>query len=66
MSFFSKNGEKEGKTGPFWEIGTNGRGEDKRKGCKRVNMVEILCTHVCEWKDENCGTIVGMWGVDKE
>jgi hypothetical protein len=26
--------------------GTSGRGEDIRKGCKRVNMLEILCIHV--------------------
>jgi hypothetical protein len=19
-------------------------------GCRRVNMMEILCTHVCKWK----------------
>jgi hypothetical protein len=29
-----------------WEV------EDIRKGCRRVNMVEILCTHVCKWKNE--------------
>jgi hypothetical protein len=22
------------------------------KGCRRVNMVQILCTHVCKWKNE--------------
>jgi hypothetical protein len=25
-----------------------GKGEDKRKGCRNVNMVEISCTHVCK------------------
>jgi hypothetical protein len=29
-------------------------GEDIRKGCTRVNMVEILFTHVCKWKNETC------------
>jgi hypothetical protein len=38
----NKNGEQEGKTGPVWGIGTSGRGKDIRKGCRRVNMVEIL------------------------
>jgi hypothetical protein len=26
-------------------VGTSGRGQDIRKGCRRMNMVEILCTH---------------------
>jgi hypothetical protein len=30
--FFLKNGELEGKTDPFWNIDTIGRGEDIRKG----------------------------------
>jgi hypothetical protein len=28
------------------EIGTSGRGENIRKECRRVNMVNILHTHV--------------------
>jgi hypothetical protein len=24
------------------------------KGCRRVAMVQILCTHVCKWKNETC------------
>jgi hypothetical protein len=43
---FIKNEEQEGKTGLVWGVGTNGREEDIRKGCRSVNMVEILCTHV--------------------
>jgi hypothetical protein len=35
-------------------IGTCGRGEDIRKGCRRVNMVEILGTHVSKWKNDIC------------
>jgi hypothetical protein len=27
------------------------------KGCKRMNMVQILCTHACKWKNE---TIPGI------
>jgi hypothetical protein len=46
--FFYKNGEQEGKTGPVWGAGISGREEDTRKGCRRVNMVEKLSTHVCK------------------
>jgi hypothetical protein len=24
------------------------------KGCRRMNMVQILCTHVCKWKYDIC------------
>jgi hypothetical protein len=34
-------------------MGISGRGEDTRKGCRRVNMVEIY-THVYKWKNETC------------
>jgi hypothetical protein len=29
-------------------------GEDVGKGFRRVNIVQILCTHVCKWKNETC------------
>jgi hypothetical protein len=29
-------------------------GEEIRKGCSRVNMVDILCTPACKWKSETC------------
>jgi hypothetical protein len=29
-------------------------GEEVGKGCGRVNIVQILCTHVCKWKNETC------------
>jgi hypothetical protein len=32
------------------------------KGCGRVNMIPILCTHVCKWKNETCENIPGMEG----
>jgi hypothetical protein len=44
--------EEEGRTGPAWGVGTGRRGEKVRRGCRRVNMVQILCTHVCKWKNE--------------
>jgi hypothetical protein len=31
-------------------VGTNRKGEDSKKGWRRVNMVEILCTHVMKAK----------------
>jgi hypothetical protein len=34
--------------------GTSGMGEDMGKGCGRVNMVQILYTLVCKWKNETC------------
>jgi hypothetical protein len=32
--------------GPVWRIDISGRGEDIRKGCRKVNVVEIVCSHV--------------------
>jgi hypothetical protein len=29
--------------------------ENVGKGCRRVNMVQILCTHACKWKNDACG-----------
>jgi hypothetical protein len=43
---FFKNGEQEGKTVPAWGLVTAGGEEDIRKGCRMLNVVEILCTHV--------------------
>jgi hypothetical protein len=34
--------------------GTSGRGENIRKECGRVSMMEILCSHVQKWKNETC------------
>jgi hypothetical protein len=33
-------------------VDTNGTGEEVGKVCRRVNMVQILCTHVCKQKNE--------------
>jgi hypothetical protein len=35
-------------------------GVDIRKGCKRVNSVEILCKHVGKWKMTPVETTPGM------
>jgi hypothetical protein len=35
-------------------VGTSGRGQDVRKKCMRVNMVEILSIQVGKWKNETC------------
>jgi hypothetical protein len=51
----SCNGQEEGRTGPAWGGGdTSGRREAMGRECGRVNMVQILCTHVCKWKNETC------------
>jgi hypothetical protein len=52
LFFFYKNREQEGKTSPVSWLGTTGREEDIRKEGRRVNMVEIFCTHVCKQKNK--------------
>jgi hypothetical protein len=49
--FFFKNREQvlSGEEGWYqWE------GKNIRKGCRRVNVVEIFFTYVFKWKKENC------------
>jgi hypothetical protein len=60
LFFFYKMGEQEGRTCPFWGVDTSERGEDVGKGCGRVNMVQILSTHVCKWKMRPVEMIPGM------
>jgi hypothetical protein len=43
-------------------VGSSRRGEDVEKECRRVNIVQILCTHVCKWKMRPVETIPGMGG----
>jgi hypothetical protein len=38
----------------FWGIGTSKRGEDMERVGRRVNVVDIFCTHVCKLKNETC------------
>jgi hypothetical protein len=61
FSFFYKIGEQEGRICPAWGVDTSGRVEEVRKGEFRkeftflkVNIVQILCTHVWKWKDDTC------------
>jgi hypothetical protein len=56
-------GKQEGRIDPVWgRAGTSRKGEDVGKGCRRVNVVPILCTHVCKWKMRLTKTIPRMWG----
>jgi hypothetical protein len=55
MLFHFSFTKQEGRTGPVWGFGTSGRGEVAGKVRRRVNMVQILCTHVCKWKMYACG-----------
>jgi hypothetical protein len=54
--FFYKIREQEGRTGSAWGrvgVGTIG-GEDGRERCRRINMVQIIYTHVYECKNCIC------------
>jgi hypothetical protein len=42
---YFQNKDQEGKTGPVWRLEPVW-GADIRKGCGRVNVVEILCIHL--------------------
>jgi hypothetical protein len=53
LGFFYKTGGQESRTSPVWGIGSSER-EEVGEGCRRVNMVQILCTHVCKQKNETC------------
>jgi hypothetical protein len=52
--FFYKIGGQEGRTGLSWGEGLVPVGGGGGKGCGRVNIVQILCVHVCKWKNETC------------
>jgi hypothetical protein len=43
---FLKNREQEGKISFCLGLGTSEREEDIRKGCRRMNVVEVIYTHV--------------------
>jgi hypothetical protein len=46
-SFLYKIREQEGRTGPVGEW-LQWEGEEVGKECGRVNIMQILCTHVCK------------------
>jgi hypothetical protein len=54
--FFYKIREQEGRAGPAWgeQCWYRGRGRGVGKGDRRVNMAQILCTHVCKCKNDTC------------
>jgi hypothetical protein len=61
MSFFQK--QRTGrKIRSCLGFGSSRRGEDVGKGCRRVNMVEIICTHVRNGKLRPLETIPGIEG----
>jgi hypothetical protein len=58
ISFFLlQNGKRRGQN-RSWPVyvgfGTSRRREVAGKGCRRVNMVQKLCTHVCKCKNDTC------------
>jgi hypothetical protein len=54
LFFFYKNGEQESRTSTARGVDTSGRGQEVGKGHGRVNVVQIVCTHVCKWKNDTC------------
>jgi hypothetical protein len=48
LFFFYKIGEQKSRTGPAKGRCISERGKVVGKGYRRVNMVEMLCTHVCK------------------
>jgi hypothetical protein len=56
MEISQGNGEEEGGTGPAQrgKFGTSARGEVAEKGCRRVKMVQKMCTHVFICKNDTC------------
>jgi hypothetical protein len=41
-------------------------GMDEREKCRRVNMVQIMYTHVCKWKNESyCNYSRNGWRGEK-
>jgi hypothetical protein len=55
LFFFYKIREEEGATGSGGGVGTGWRGEVVGKRGWRVNMVQIMYTHVCKYKIDTCG-----------
>jgi hypothetical protein len=47
-------------------VGASGRGRRGGKGYRMVNIMQILCTHVCKWKIRYVETIPEMGGEEDE
>jgi hypothetical protein len=51
--FFYKIREQEERIDParWGEADTSDKEEDVGEGCRRMNMIQIVYTHVCKWKN---------------
>jgi hypothetical protein len=54
LFFFYKIREQKAITGTDWEGLISVGGEADGERVWRVNIEQILCTHVCKWKNETC------------
>jgi hypothetical protein len=57
MTFFNSFKKQEIQRGEqvLPRAGAGGRGWNQcKEGGGRVNIVQILCAHVCKWKNETC------------
>jgi hypothetical protein len=52
--FFTKPENRRADGVLYGAVDTSVRDEEVGKGCRRVNIVQILGTHVCKWKNETC------------
>jgi hypothetical protein len=46
--------EQEDGSGLAWESWNQWEREGGGKGCRRVRMIQILCTQVCKQKNDTC------------
>jgi hypothetical protein len=65
MTFLNEIGKQEGKTGPVWKTVISRRGKELRKMYRKVNIMEILYTHECKWKNGTDETVRNMGRVSK-
>jgi hypothetical protein len=52
--FFYKIKEQEGRTSPTWEDWYQWEGGGDGERAWVMTAVQILCTHVCKWKNDIC------------
>jgi hypothetical protein len=41
-------------------VDTSGKGKMAGKGGRRMNTVQIMCTHVCKCKNDTCEKVQGI------